>query len=842
MKETLKYVCMAVFTCLTIATFAQSDVTLYNMNFVHTRLNLNPALRPQAKFNLAIPGLGSTMIGFTNSGFAVKDLIYKRPQDDSLVIDMEKMLGKLKPTNFMSIGLKMQLFDLGFKLGAGYIRLMAQERFETRYSYTKDLMNFLIKGNGPTAGTEQKLNIGLDLMHFREYGLGYSHEINEQLTLGITFKYLYGMENIQTASSDVIIFTDPNTYAITARSNIKVNTSGLDSAIGDARNNVSKYLTGKKNTGFAADFGITYKPHKRWMISASLLDLGSIKWKDDLYTYTTRNPNQPYTFYGININDFLNDSSTLGDAFSKAGDSLQNTLQIDNAKSRTAYKTKLTRQFYIGANYFVGEKTSVGALFNGTFYNGKMYPTIGVNASTGVGRFMNLSATYSITNGSYANLGLGAAINMGPLQWHVMTDNLFAITKPLESRNVQVRTGFYLTFGRKAADRDEDGITDFKDKCPDEPGLKIYDGCPDSDGDGIINMLDSCPQAAGPEFWNGCPDTDNDSIIDRFDECPSDSGLKQFNGCPDTDGDGIPNKLDSCPYEAGLIQFNGCADRDGDGVMDKLDQCPDSAGLPQFKGCPDKDGDGVEDRMDQCPAEAGLIQFNGCPDKDGDGVYDKIDMCPDSAGLPQFNGCPDTDGDGTHDKMDACPKVAGPLYTMGCPDIDGDSTADALDLCPQTPGPRSANGCPDTDGDGLSDNYDKCPTVPGVPANNGCPELKKEEQEILNAAFENLEFAVGKDVIQATSMKSLADLATLLKKNPTWKLQIDGHTDNVGNAAKNKLLSQKRADAVKRYLTSKGVAASRLSGKGWGSTKPIADNTTSEGRDRNRRVEMTIIQ
>ena len=236
------------------------------------------------------------------------------------------------------------------------------------------------------------------------------------------------------------------------------------------------------------------------------------------------------------------------------------------------------------------------------------------------------------------------------------------------------------------------------------------------------------------------------------------------------------------------------------------------------------------------------MQFNGCPDKDGDGVYDKIDMCPDSAGLPQFNGCPDTDGDGTHDKMDACPKVAGPLYTMGCPDMDGDSTADALDLCPQTPGPRSANGCPDTDGDGLSDNYDKCPTVPGVPANNGCPELKKEEQEILNAAFENLEFAVGKDVIKPESMKSLSDLAALLKKNPTWKLQIDGHTDNVGNAAKNKLLSQKRADAVKRYLASKGVAAARMSAKGWGSTKPIADNTTAEGRDRNRRVEMTIIQ
>lgn len=839
MKPIKLYLYSIVLTLLALQATAQNDLTLYNMNFVHTRLNLNPAFRPQAKVNFAVPGIGSTMFSFSNSGFVYNDFMRKRA-DDSTYIDLDKMLGAMKPKNFMAMNMRLQLFDLGIKIGAGYLRLHSQERVDVRMSYTKDFFGFLIRGNGPTAGTEQKLNVGINAIHYREYGLGYSHEINEQWTAGVTLKYLYGMENVQTASSDVLVLTDPNTYELRARTNIHINTSGLDTAYEGASDNVAKYLLGKKNTGFAADLGLTYRPTKRVMISASLLDMGSIKWKDDLYTYKSANPNQSFTYAGIDINDLINDSSSLGDGFSKAGDSLQNTFDIKGEKSNTAYRTKLTRQFYLGANYFIGEKTTVGATFHGQFFDKKLYPSIGINAATGIGRFMNVSATYTYTNNSFSNLGVGMAINLGPVQWHVMTDNLLAINYK-ESRNVHVRTGLYLTFGRKASDRDEDGITDFKDKCPDEPGLKQFDGCPDSDGDGIINMLDSCPDQSGPEFWNGCPDSDNDSIIDRFDECPSDSGLKQFNGCPDTDGDGIPNKLDSCPDKAGLPQFNGCPDSDGDGIMDKEDECPDQAGLTQFKGCPDRDGDGVQDKLDECPDSVGKVEFNGCPDRDGDGVQDKRDDCPDVAGKAEFNGCPDSDGDGISDKMDPCPTVAGPAYALGCPDSDNDSVPDALDACPQTPGPRAANGCPDSDGDGISDNFDKCPAVAGVAANNGCPELKKEEQEILTAAFENLEFASGKDVISKQSLASLNALADLLKKNPNWKMQIDGHTDNVGNAKSNTVLSQKRADAVKKYLASKGVAASRISTKGYGSSKPVADNKTPEGRDRNRRVEMTVL-
>ena len=112
----------------------------------------------------------------------------------------------------------------------------------------------------------------------------------------------------------------------------------------------------------------------------------------------------------------------------------------------------------------------------------------------------------------------------------------------------------------------------------------------------------------------------------------------------------------------------------------------------------------------------------------------------------------------------------------------------------------------------------------------------------MKKAFNNLEFATAKDIIKTESFASLDELAALMAKKPLWKLKISGHTDNQGDKAKNMKLSEKRAKAVQAYLVSKGIAADRFKPLWYGSTKPIADNKTEAGRQKNRRVEMLIIE
>ena len=116
----------------------------------------------------------------------------------------------------------------------------------------------------------------------------------------------------------------------------------------------------------------------------------------------------------------------------------------------------------------------------------------------------------------------------------------------------------------------------------------------------------------------------------------------------------------------------------------------------------------------------------------------------------------------------------------------------------------------------------------------------QEEQKVLKDAYDNLQFELGKATIKPISFPSLDVLAQTLKEAPNWKLKITGHTDNTGTEPFNRKLSKARAEAVKSYLVSKGIDATRITTDGLGSSKPIASNSTAEGRNANRRVEFLI--
>jgi len=259
------------------------------------------------------------------------------------------------------------------------------------------------------------------------------------------------------------------------------------------------------------------------------------------------------------------------------------------------------------------------------------------------------------------------------------------------------------------------------------------------------------------------------------------------------------------------------------------------------------------------------------PDRDGDGISDFNDACPDEPeDYDQFDdldGCPDLDNDddGVPDTADRCPNEAedfeGVLDEDGCPDggisdRDGDGLPDDQDLCPDQPedkdGFEDEDGCPDPDNDhdGVPDALDKCPnekeTINGIDDDDGCPDEGEGQTEVI----ENVKIEIKATVLFETSKatikeqsKTLLDQVALqmLAHAEIKRLRIEGHTDSVGPADDNLYLSQDRADAVRRYLISRKVAAERLEAVGYGETRPIDSNDTAEGRSRNRRVEFVIL-
>ncbi|MEW6440951.1 MAG: OmpA family protein [bacterium] len=201
----------------------------------------------------------------------------------------------------------------------------------------------------------------------------------------------------------------------------------------------------------------------------------------------------------------------------------------------------------------------------------------------------------------------------------------------------------------------------------------------------------------------------------------------------------------------------------------------------------------------------------------------------------------DSDGDGVVDASDACPDTPRGCVVdeRGCHlDSDGDGVCDGVDQCPDTPKGCivDARGCPlDGDGDGVCDGIDQCPDTPkGAKVDEkGC--------SFRGGVLEGINFEFDKATILPDSYPVLDDAALFLKSNPNTVVEIGGHTDSKGKAAYNQKLSERRAEAVRQYLISKGVPASQMTSKGYGLTKPIADNATDAGRAKNRRIEFTIL-
>ncbi len=298
-----------------------------------------------------------------------------------------------------------------------------------------------------------------------------------------------------------------------------------------------------------------------------------------------------------------------------------------------------------------------------------------------------------------------------------------------------------------------------------------------------------------------------------------------FGAKKDSDGDGIPDKKDKAPYDA--EDFDGFQDNDGipdpdndnDGILDVYDKAPNDP--EDFDGF--QDNDGIPD-----------------PDNDNDGILDIYDKAPNDP--EDFDGFQDNDG-------------------IPDPDNDNDGIPDIRDMAPGTD-ETVRNGI-DTretyndyeDEDGVPDVKPETPKPEEPKPEQPKPEEPKPEQPKPEEPKPEAALDMEKDLvlhvvhfetnyykISAADKLLLDAVAAGLKKFPNVRLQVQGHTDSTGPLDFNTRLAVNRAQVVKDYLVSKGIAASRLEVKGFGPDKPVDTNDTVEGRAANRRTDFIILK
>lgn len=440
----------------------QKNFSLYNLKGTPQAIYTNASFIPKSKIYLSLP-LGMMTVGVSNSGFSFNDLFTKR-SDDSLVINTQEVIDGLDDLNYFNVENSIEFLGLGIKVRDMYLNFNVSSKVQANFIYPKELLQFALEGNGKNfIGERASLDgIGINLNAYTEFGLGISKEIDDKLTIGGRLKFLSGIANITTRETRLGIYTDPETYALTIDGFADISSSNISQFYEDTvlsmsakMKNLQSSVLNFANKGIGVDLGASYKISDKISVNASLVDLGTIRWSNNVTSYKT--DEFEYTFEGVDLNEYFEEN---GDSSNRVLDNLKDTIPkiFNYEENNEAYSTSLYTKFYIGGNYQINTAFNVGGIILSEFVRGKYRPSISVSGNVALKSWLAATVNYSIYNKTFSNIGVGLSLRGGPIQFYIMTDNVLAFTNILNAKNINLTTGlsiFIKERDKKKKDKNE---------------------------------------------------------------------------------------------------------------------------------------------------------------------------------------------------------------------------------------------------------------------------------------------------------------------------------------------------------------------------------------------------
>ena len=431
---------------------AQYYNTLYWLQGIPQSTYSNPALMPQPRFFFGMPAVSSIYAGAGNSGFALQDILRKN-NNDEFYWDEDYMLSKLGKHEYTDGNASLELFAFGFLTKQNYLTFSITEHTGTRFGYPQDFLYLLLKGNDYFLQENRPgdfSDMRLDFTHYREFAMSFSREITEQFSAGIRVKALQGLSGIWFERSDLSLNTAPDNYNLLLNANLLVNVSSpvplspLDS-LGEGfefEPDIYDYMTSTGNLGGAIDLGISFKPSERFTLALSAVDLGAIQWKQGVENFEMQGE---FEFEGIDLQDFFESDGEESDGFDNLLDSLKNVFDI--TETTNSFRQVLPAKIYASVAYDLSPRHKLALLNRTEIYNGQFYPSFTFSYNVKPIHAFSLALSYSVIHWNYSNLGLGFNLNLGPLQFYLVSDNLFGGIQPHTFQATTLRTGINWVFG-----------------------------------------------------------------------------------------------------------------------------------------------------------------------------------------------------------------------------------------------------------------------------------------------------------------------------------------------------------------------------------------------------------
>jgi hypothetical protein len=425
---------------LTVTAFSQQNMTLYQMRDILQSNSLNPSIVSECRWNIGVPFLGNISLA------ASSPIAY-----NSLGIDQtegnygESIINALNDINLASANGSLNLLTVGYRNGDSYYQFTMNERGSFLASFNKEPLYVLFTQDEQFKDRTTVENISLSAMYYREYGFNYARALGENTWVGVRAKLLFGRLSAFGMNNSVsfryVSDSSPLGYHYDVTSNAFVRTSmpaevedvGTSGNIKFRRTlTAGHFIVNPTNVGGGIDLGFNTVLDNGLRLSASLLNLGMLSWSSNLHTFHQK---ANVTYSGASVHSW--------DEFR---DSVKSVIKLEYEPGSN-YTQWLSPEFIVGANYPVHDNIRVGL----TAYT--QIASVGLPwALTAVAMTDNLdkiygALSYTVTNNSFVNIGIGAGTTIGPVNVHLMTDNLIAAFSYRSQKYATIQFGVNFTFG-----------------------------------------------------------------------------------------------------------------------------------------------------------------------------------------------------------------------------------------------------------------------------------------------------------------------------------------------------------------------------------------------------------
>ncbi|MDZ7846639.1 MAG: DUF5723 family protein [Owenweeksia sp.] len=429
-----------------LTTQAQHDLILYNFNAVPQSLHTNPGYAQQTRLWIGLPVISGIHIGYSNSAFTPGD-IFAAGTDINQNVD--NVLAGLDEKSQIGLQQDFELLGIGFRTGAGFWTMGVRQVMNFNTDVPGDLLRLAWYGNAPQDNRNVSLQaFDTELLHRLNTYVGWQNQyMDDRLSVGARFKYIIGLQHGYTEKTKASIVTQDNS-SIVLDSDILYRTAGVASFIDGETPSFNNTIL-PQNSGFGIDLGGTFDLSEKWQISASVLDLGFINWRQNTRNYISQGR---FEFNGLDAD--LSDDQPIKD-FENILDSLYDAFEFREVDGES-YTRSLAPRVFIGGNFRLNDKHSFGALYHARFWEDEIYNDFSVNYQGRLANAFQYTVNYSVINGTYANVGLGLMARLGPVQLYMMSDNVLGAVMLENLQTSNIRLGLNLAFYDKNKDKKKD--------------------------------------------------------------------------------------------------------------------------------------------------------------------------------------------------------------------------------------------------------------------------------------------------------------------------------------------------------------------------------------------------